>query len=253
MACTCCDRRLGFYYGPGLPRNLIDSKLAVLQPDQVTSRDLAVLRERGVRPLAYLSIGEDTGPDGPWQLSERNPLWGGALVNPGHPEWVCRVIDAAVNALSGGFGGFFVDTIDAAAAVSREGTVCLLKELRRVSREAYILANRGFAVLPEAAWAVDGIVFEGFSTGHTPDYSILPDCELDANAMLAHYLRILGKDLWALDYGTAARTVAFARDRALAHGLCPVVGDKNLTCLSGPLCDAYVRCTGCHVLHAAGG
>ena len=67
----------------------------VLQPDFYTPEELAVLAERGVQPLAYLSLSEDTGPPAPWQRADRNPDWGGAFVHVGHPGWVEHVVGQA--------------------------------------------------------------------------------------------------------------------------------------------------------------
>lgn len=224
-----CKRKLVFYYGFGCLEELACCEKAVLQPDHYSEEELRYLKAQGVSPLAYVSVGEDVGPPAAWQVGGKRSEWGGFRVDPRHPGWVTRVLGQVRSALARGFAGLFLDTLDAAEEMSRSGTLSLLRELRRVAGRAYVMANRGFGLLPEMAQYIDGILFEAFSTTHSPDYAPLPETELRFNEALACYLRTFGKELFSLDYAGTPELEEFARARALRFGFYPVTGNKYLT------------------------
>jgi len=224
-----CKQKLAFYYGFSCLEELTCCEKVVLQPDHYSEEELRHLKARGVTPLAYVSVGEDVGPPAAWQVGGNRSEWGGLRVDPGHPGWVTCVLEQAKSALARGFAGLFLDTLDAAEEMSRSGALSLLRELRRTAGRAYTLANRGFGLLPEMARYVDGILFEAFSTTHSPKYAPLPEPELRFNEAIACYLRTFGKELFSLDYADTPELEEFARTRALQFGFYPVIGDKYLT------------------------
>ncbi|WP_241374264.1 endo alpha-1,4 polygalactosaminidase [Thermus arciformis] len=216
---------MGFYYGQGRLEALRLYRRVVLQPWAYTPEELARLAP--TEALAYLSLGEDPGPPAPWQLPRENPRWGTRLVDPGHPAWVARVVEEALRLLAQGFRGLFLDNLDQAASVSREATLALLLTLRRAVGPAYLLANRGFALLPQMADAVDGVVFEAFSTTWEGGPRPLPRPLLRANAQTALTLAGLSLERFSLDYADRPNLARFARKRALAHGLFPLVAKER--------------------------
>lgn len=226
-----CERKLGFYYGSGCLEKLTCYEKIVLQPNHYSDEELRYLKMRSVTPLAYISVGEDVGPPAAWHIAGWHTEWGGFRVDPGHPGWTDCILKQARSALAKGFAGLFLDTLDAAEEISRDGTLSLLRKLRKIIGKAYILANRGFGLLPEMAQYVDGILFEAFSTTHSPDYAPLPDAELRFNETLACYLRTFGKELFSLDYADTPELEEFAHKRAIKFGFYPVISDKYLTCL----------------------
>ncbi|GAA5334047.1 MULTISPECIES: hypothetical protein [Thermus] len=216
---------LGFYYGQGRLRELRAFRRVVLQPWAYTPEELQALTP--TEPLAYLSLGEDPGPKAPWQLGPVNPLWGTKIVDPAHPGWVTQVVESALLYLARGFQGLFLDTLDQAATVSREGTLRLLLELRRAVGSHFLLANRGFALLPHLADLVDGIVFEGFSTTWEGGGQPLPRSILRANATWAQVLARFHWERYSLDYAPQARLARWAQRRALRHGLVPILAQEK--------------------------
>ena len=111
-----------------------------------------------MQPLAYLSLSEDQGPPAPWQRADRNPDWGGAFVYVGHPGWVEHVVGQARAALEAGFAGLFLDTLNVELTYPEDvpHLLDLIAALREEAGDAYILANRGFGMLPRLVELVDG-------------------------------------------------------------------------------------------------
>ena len=68
MVGTVTKAPIAFYYDSGELDRLSDYQRVVLQPDHYSPADLRRLRQRGVQPLAYLSLSEDTGPPAPWHI-----------------------------------------------------------------------------------------------------------------------------------------------------------------------------------------
>jgi hypothetical protein len=197
----------------------------VLQPWAYTPEELQALAP--TEPLAYLSLGEDPDPEGPWHVGATNPLWGTRIVDPAHPGWVTRVVECALLYLTKGFKGLFLDTLDQAAATNRGAALRLILELRWAIGPHYLLANRGFALLPHLAELVDGIVFEGFSTTWEGGGRPLPRSLLRANAAWAGLLARFPWQRYSLDYAPQAKLARFASRRALHHGLVPILAQEK--------------------------
>lgn len=221
-----------FYYGAGELDRLSTYKRAVLQPDFYSAAELEQLRSHGVEPIAYLSLSEDQGPAAPWQRTERNPDWGGAFVHVDHPDWVDHVLAQTRTALDKGFTGLFLDTLNVELTFPEDvpHMLTLIAMIRDVAGTGYVLANRGFGMLPRLAELVDGVLFESFTvrwveTGYAP----WPQDVLEHHARLAERLLELDLDLYALDYADDGGMAAFAERRARQFGLHPVVSDRALS------------------------
>ncbi|WP_433042157.1 hypothetical protein [Dactylosporangium sp. CS-033363] len=223
---------LVFYYGAGRLGDLRHYERAVLQPEFYRPVDLQVLRAAGVETLAYLSLSEDQGPPAPWQRAERNPDWGGAYVHAGHPGWTEHVLGQARAALAAGFDGLFLDTLNVELTYPEDlpHVLALVASLREAAGDGYILANRGFGMLPDMAEHVDGILFESFSARWTDDgYGPWPADILEGHARVAEELPRYGLDLYALDYADTPGLAEFAKRRAELFGLHCVISDKALS------------------------
>ncbi|GAA1038120.1 hypothetical protein GCM10009557_53270 [Virgisporangium ochraceum] len=222
---------IAFYYGAGNLDRLAAYRRVVLQPDYYTPEELAYLRDRGVHPLAYLSLSEDQGPPAPWQRPDRNPDWGGAMVHVDHPGWVAHVTRQARTALDAGFSGLFLDTLNVELTHPEDvpHLTALVAALRDEADTAYILANRGFGMLPQLAELVDGILFESFSVRWTEDgYAPWPPDVLEHHAQIAERLLEFDLDLYSLDYADGG-LVEFAVRRARQFGLHSFISDRALS------------------------
>jgi polysaccharide biosynthesis protein PelA len=249
--------RWACYYGSGALDTLAQLPMAILQPDAYCAGDLTALRNNGCYTLAYLSIGEEEpgAPNAPWQKRDaegkriRNARWQTFLVDIGHPDWRSHVLQSAQTCIKQGFGGLFLDTLDTVAvpAMSKSATLDLIGTIKNVLPDAALVANRGFALLPEVASMLDGVVFEAFSTyADSGRYHRWRSPALEQNAAIAQVLLqtcqqhdILGM---ALDYASDSDSTleTYAARRALAHGLLPFVTNAEVRSL-GFLSNRYSR------------
>jgi hypothetical protein len=226
------NKPIGFYYGEGRLERLTRFDRVVLQPAAYSPAELAQLRREGTLPLAYLSLSEDVGPPAPWQRDERNPDWGGAMVVIGDQRWVAHVVTIAQRAIDAGFTGLFLDQLNVEFTHPEDlpDLLALITRLRRLPRSGYMLANRGFAMLPRLAEIVDGVLFESFSARWTDTgYSPWPRDMLDFHGGIAQQLHLLGVDAFALDYADTEGLSEFAHGRAAQFGMPCFVSDKVLS------------------------
>jgi polysaccharide biosynthesis protein PelA len=226
---------IAFYYGAGRLDELSRYRRVVLQPDSYSPAQLEVLKRAGTDPLAYLSLSEDAGPPAPWQRPQRNPDWGGAFVHVDDPGWVEHITSQAADALGAGFTGLFLDTLNSEWTFPEDvpHLLSLIGALREQSGSAYILANRGFAMLPTLAELVDGVLFESFSARWVPGgYAPWPPDILEGHAQVAERLLAFDLDLYALDYAEDETLSAFAVRRARQFGMSCFVANRELSVLS---------------------
>jgi hypothetical protein len=223
---------IAFYYGADQLDRLTGYQRVVLQPYAYSPAELAGLRGHGAQPLAYLSLSEDQGPPASWQRPDRNPDWGGAFVHVDHPGWVEHVVGQARAALEDGFAGLFLDTLNVELTFPEDvpHLLALVAALREQAGTSYILANRGFALLPQLAELVDGVLFESFSARWVQSgYAPWPPDVLETHAQIAERLLAFDIDLYALDYADSDRLAAFAARRAIQFGLHSFISDRALS------------------------
>lgn len=221
-----------FYYGAGRLDELSRYRRVVLQPELYSPDELRVLTYRGVEPLGYLALSEDQGPPAPWHRTARNPDWGGAFVQVGHPEWIRHVVGQVHATLDKGFAGLFLDTLNIEFTYPADlpDLLALVAAVREEAKTAYLLANRGFGLLPQLADFVDGILFESFSVRWVEDgYASWPPDALEVHAQMAERLLKSNLDLYALDYADTRSLADFARRRAHQFGLLSFVSDRTLS------------------------
>lgn len=101
----------------------------------------------------------------------RNAAWNTAILDITHPAWSAWVLEDLVGpALAKGFDGVFLDTIDSAvhiapgksakADASHAALVKIIHQMRKRHPETKIIINRGFALVPEVAKQIDGMLIE---------------------------------------------------------------------------------------------
>lgn len=230
-------RPLAVFYGREELEALKGFEKVVLQAAHYSGEAVGALKAAGTSPLAYLSLGEDTGEDMgelvPWRRLERNPDWHGHYVRAAHPGWSAQLLGQAEALLARGFEGFLLDTLDTVDLFpgDRDAYLALVAALRRVAPQGYLLANRGFSLLPELAEQVDGVLFEAFSStwARGGGTRALPPRDLLLNTERAAALEALGVARYALDYADTPALEAFARDRARSHGLVSLISNRELT------------------------
>jgi len=142
------------------------------------------------------------------------------------------VLAQAKSALSAGFTGLFLDTLNAELTYPDDvpHLLSLIASLRATAGSAYLLANRGFGMLPQLAELVDGVLFESFSVRWFDDgYAAWPPDMLECHAEIAEKLSDLGLELYALDYADTEGLAAFATRRAHQFGLELFISDRALS------------------------
>ena len=231
---------LAVYYGPATAQALaslatfprVAVQAALYSPEQ-----LAALRRDGSRVLAYLSVGEDH-PLGDWACvpgaapyhQRTNTEWQSVVVDAAHPLWQRTLLTRAREALRH-TDGLLLDTLDSADPAA---TLVLLRQLGAAFPEAALWANRGFGLWPELPGVLraapdPGVLFEAFSTHHTPGYGLHG---AEGLAYTAHWLtevRRSGLPVHALDYADRPELAQAARARADALGLPTFISDRALT------------------------
>jgi hypothetical protein len=170
--------RWAVYYGPVADEtSLISYDLVVLDPDR--RPPLKTLVVLGKTALSYLSLTQlsrdraafpellDAGIVGP-----QHQTWTGAhYVDFRRAEWMQIVLERLVpEALSQGFRGLFLDTLDDADHLEmsdpmryqgmREAGVRLVRAIRGRFPEALLMVNRGYALMPQLAASIDMLLGE---------------------------------------------------------------------------------------------
>lgn len=238
MPSTSCSAHDGLllYYGAKQTHALARYSRVILQPSHYNAAELRGLTAGGTEALAYLSVGEDPGPPAPWQLEQRNPVWGSYYVDAQHEGWQEHLRQQANGALAKGFTGLFLDTLETPALLGecRSALPGIVAMLRAATGTGFILANRAHQVLEAVAVGVDGFLFESFSTTWEDGYRALRGRELLDNAVRLRELRALGKPVYALDYSNRPSLTDFAVARASNLGLEVQVSNRDITCLPLP-------------------
>ena len=142
------------------------------------------------------------------------------------------MLKQAREALDAGFSGLFLDTLNVELTYPDDvpHLLGLIAAIREQSGTAYVLANRGFGMLPRLTELVDGMLFESFSVRWTDTgYAPWPPDVLEQHAQIAERLLESDLDLYALDYADSAGLAAFATRRARQFGLHIFISDRALS------------------------
>ena len=169
-------------YGPATDPVLARAcDLLVLEPHH--ARPIAPLRGKGSILLGYVSLGEVernrpyfAGLAKAGALGPANPNWPDArMADLRHPAWRAAVLDQVIPAiLALGYDGIFIDTMDNAEAMERrdpiagKGMVAAAATLIAAIRARYpalrMMLNRGYAMLPDVAPAIDYLLGEAMAS-----------------------------------------------------------------------------------------
>jgi hypothetical protein len=134
--------------------------------------------------------------------------------------------------MAAGFTGLFLDTLNVELTYPEDlpQLLALIAAIREEAKTRYLLANRGFVLLPRLTEFVDGILFESFSARWTEDgYGPWPPDVLEHHAQIAEQLLQYDVDLYALDYADTEGLSEFARRRAAQFGLSCFISDRALS------------------------
>ena len=245
-------------YGPAPDPALAAAfDLLVLEPDH--GHRLAPLATDGRRLLAYLSLGE-VADQRPYAaelraaglLGTRNAHWPDATyVDLRDPRWTALVVDRLIPPLlAAGYHGLFFDTLDNAEAMETAdpvgaagmvaAAVALVGAIRARFPTILLMMNRGYALLPAAAPAIDLLLGEAMATRWSfarKRYEPLSAADwawqaerLRAARAANPALALLTLDYWDMADRAAVRAL-YARERAA--GFAPYVSMLALDRLYG--------------------
>lgn len=229
------------YYGPAsrqAVRTLGGFGVVALHPTLYAAADLQALRHGGTHVLAYLSVGEDHPfgdaacvPGSAAYHQTVNLDWGSVVVDAAHPGWRKVLLERAEQVLAH-TDGLLMDTLDSADPAA---TLALVGALRAAVPSATLMANRGFGLLPGLTPLIQSVLFEAFSTTHSPRIAAHNEQGLAYTAHWLAVLRAAGLPVAALDYATKTRPklTAFARARAAQYAVPTFVTHRDLTLPGG--------------------
>lgn len=239
----------GAHSDPALAR---DYQLLVLEPDH--DRPIAPLRGPDAMLLGYVSLGEVEKnrpyyPDllAAGALLAANPHWPDArIADLRHPAWGKVLLDRVIpGILALGYNGIFIDTADNAEAmeqadpIGKAGMVdaagALILAIRARFPGIAIMLNRGYALLPRVAGAIDHVLGEAMASRWNfarKDYELLSQSDWDWQASrlraaqaINPALRVMTLDYW---HSADRRQVAALYARERAAGFLPYVSTLAL-------------------------
>ncbi len=240
---------VALYYGEHPSVELLSTyDIAVVEPDSgFVPRDHTAPCPRW---FAYASVGEVTPQrayyaDLPqrWLLG-RNSAWASHVVDQSEPDWPAFFVNRVVDPLWAlGYRGFFLDTLDSYQLVAktererarqREGLIRVIRAIKARHRDAYLILNRGFELLPEIHGDVGAVAFESLFSGWDQTnarYVEVPQADRDWLLAQAQDVRdryalpVISIDYCAPDDSACARSTA---ERIAALGIVPYVTDGAL-------------------------
>lgn len=239
----------GAHSDPVLAR---DYQLLVLEPDH--DRPIAPLRGPDAMLLGYVSLGEVEKnrpyyPDllAAGALLAANPHWPDArMADLRHPAWGKVLLDRVIpGILALGYNGIFIDTADNAEAMEQadpigkagmvDAAATLILAIRARFPGIAIMLNRGYALLPRVAGAIDHVLGEAMASRWNfarKDYELLSQSDWDWQASRLRAARAINPALrvMTLDYWHSAdrRQVAALYARERAAGFLPYVSTLAL-------------------------
>ncbi len=236
-------------YAVDVPMDILTSHpRAVVHPE--SNVDLAAAKAAGTVVYAYLSVGE-LGPTAPRRaealalglpLRGKNPIWNSDLTDLRDGRWATFLVDTvALDAVSKGYGGFFLDTLDsieseATAAeieAQRSGLIALIHRLHATFPDRPIIVNRGFDTVPSIRADVEGMMVESVYAAY--DFAALRYVAANPSET-AQLVAIMereaaaGLEVFVLDYADPADPAAAlaAAQRILAAGYHAFVSTPDL-------------------------
>ncbi len=231
--------------------------LVVLDPDR--HPPLAPMVERGRTVLAYLSLAEVTESRSYFaELRQRglllgaHPYWDEAhYIDLRRAEWTRMVVEDLVpRILATGFSGIFFDTLDDAEYFEtkdpsryrgmRRAAAELVRSIRHHYRDAVLMVNRGYDLMPEIAGSIDILLGESvlstFDAGRK-SFRRVPaeDAAWQIGALRAARARNPKLRLFTLDYWDPAdaQGVRQLYREQRANGFSPYVSTPALDALVG--------------------
>jgi uncharacterized protein (TIGR01370 family) len=245
---------IAFYYGDEAPvGSLMAYDWAVLQNNLTSGARLDRLKQAGVTPITYVSVGEMARShqlfaelQSDWRIGN-NPAWDSVVLDVRNPAVRRFILDRLIEpAMARGFQGVFLDTLDSFELVvekqpEREAFAKaqqrLIEQIRGRYPQAEIILNRGFHLPSPVMEQVDALAFESWRSGYDASeerYYEVPEADREWLEGQIERWREARPDMpvIAIDYtedgGRASELAGALRE----EGFVPWVGNADLTRLS---------------------
>ena len=202
------------------PQDLTVFDCCILDPN--AKADLGPGHSLGGTFLAYISLVEVQRGSPAEKLAATNNVpfvgqnaeWGSRLLDITSPGWAPMIVEGiAKPAITKGYDGFFLDTIDSTALLAKQSpkkaaayqqaVVRLIKDLHARFPKARIVTNRGFDLVNEISSVIDGVlvesVYETFDPATKRYKSVSPkDTEWIEGRIRS--VQMTGLPVYAVDY-----------------------------------------------------
>ena len=199
------------------------------------------------RVYAYVSIGE-VEKDRPWfkrmkkeWLIGHNSVWKAEIVDLADPKYRRFMIENVIDPLyKKGFQNFFLDTVDVCdrfkemkkQVACREGSVALIRDIKRSHPNAGIIINRGFHIFEEVKNDLDAVLFESYYKGlKSKKYAEVSEKDRVWLDRMLKPIQKSGVPVIAVDYVENPHSDEADRisRKLLKKGFIPYIADKDLS------------------------
>ncbi len=237
---------IAFYYGQiDSVRELLTYDRVVLPPDAITSRQLSMLHDGGVKVFAYLSVGEFEGGALPDNLhsaqKHTNSGWNSKIMDLSSKEWQTFLANRAATYSKRQFDGLFLDTLDSYSSWATQNElneqerslVNVVNQIESATDNKPLILNRGFNIVPKLGFKPYAVVAESLYHGYDANKGKYYPVSASDTAWLVNKLngvKNLGVEAIAIDYIPATDRKAQQADakRILKLGYTPYVSDGLL-------------------------
>ena len=234
------------YYGRDISWPMVGiHDYIILEPSHVDVYTHGFKRYRK-RIYAYVSIGE-VKKSRPWfnQIKKewilgQNNVWKGMVVDLANPDYRQFMLDKVIEPLfAKGFQNLFLDTVNICdrlkdskkKASCREGSIALIKEIKRRHPRAGLIVNRGFHIFDRIKNDIDAVLFESYYRGiDGKKYVHVKDADRRWLDRQLEPIKRAGVPVIALDYleNPHSKEADRISDRLSQKGFIPYISDKNL-------------------------
>lgn len=236
-----------FYYNDvDSVRELIDYDRAVLEPKNITRKQLNQLKASGTEVYAYLSVGEFDS-EVPKKLKSsvksHNDDWDSAVMDVSSKDWMEYLVKKASELRKAGFDGLFLDTLDSFNLYADreqdlnfynkqvEGLARIVNAIHKKSPD--LILNRGFEIFDSLNFKPQAVAFESLYKGYNAADGSYTDVSSEDREWLRSALSKIknkGVEIIAIDYlqDTSLEARAELAKKIVKSGYTPYVSDGLL-------------------------
>lgn len=206
-----------FYYNEvDSVRELINFDRVVLDPTNVTKKQIKTLKDTGVTVYAYLSVGEFDGkvPDSlKSSVKSHNDEWDSAVMDVSDEKWH-KYLEKQTDLLKkAGFEGLFLDTLDSYYLYADEdenpkyfekqvnGLKNAVEKIHKIIPN--LIFNRGFEIFPRISFRPNALAFESLYKGYNASDNTYTDVSEEDRKWLLEAVKPAlqkGIEVIAIDY-----------------------------------------------------